>query len=343
MKRKVAFFSITALLIIAIIGVRTCSRQDKELQREVTVLRGETLGTIYSVSIIGSVPEGVRVKLDSLFDDLTKSMSVYDPNSLLSRINRNETVQADKNIAYCINLSRTVSELSDGLYDITVQPLVAALGFSGGGAKYDANIDSLLQFVGYEKLSITDDYRISKPAGTQLVLNSIAKGAIVDIAADFLESLGVEEYLVDIGGEIFCRGANSNGNSWRAGIETPFEGNYSMTGEYIYTVLEVSNVGVATSGNYRNFYIDDEGQKVTHILNPKTGKSTSSNLLSATVIAENCALADAYGTMFIALGLEKSIELLNKTEIAALLIYANEKGDMTIYTSNPMKKYLAKR
>ena len=149
------------------------------------------------------------------------------------------------------------------------------------------------------------------------------------MVARLVESEGVEDYLVDIGGEIFCRGTNAQGKPWGVGVETPFEGNFSLSGEHITKVLRVSNVGMATSGNYRNFRTDSLGRKYTHIINPRSGTSTTSNLLSATVLAESCALADAYATMFITLGYERSVEVAEANHISALFIY-DDNGTMKV-------------
>jgi thiamine biosynthesis lipoprotein len=264
-------------------------------------------------------------------------MSIFDRSSLLSRINRGETAVADDHIIHCVEVAQKVSQISDGAYDITIKPLVEAFGFAGKNPNFKVNVDSLLQFVGYEKLSVEGlEIRKSDPR-VRIDLNSIAKGYTVDLAAQLVESTGCENYLVDIGGEIYCRGTNPRGEAWGVGIETPFEGNFSLAGEHITTVVKVSEVGMATSGNYRNFRTDSEGNKYTHIINPRTGENTSSSLLSATVLAENCALADAYGTMFISLGLERSIEVAEREQIAALFIY-DEGGKMKIYRSKEFEK-----
>lgn len=321
-----------AAAVVALIVV-DCRRSStpKEAQPSVT-LRGEALGTFYQVTAVGSLPADFTTRLDSLFAAANASMSIFAPNSLLSRINRGETSTADEHIIYCINLARGASEISDGSYDITIKPLVEAFGFAGKDPNYKINVDSLLTFVGYEKLSVEGlEIRKSDPR-VKIDLNSIAKGYTVDLAARLVESTGCENYLVDIGGEIFCRGTNPYGEAWGVGIETPFEGNFSLTGEHITTVVRVSEVGMATSGNYRNFRTDSEGNKYTHIINPRTGENTTSSLLSATVLAESCALADAYGTMFISLGLERSLEVAEREQIAALFIY-DDGGKMRVHKS----------
>ena len=318
--------------VVALIVVDCHRKPTPKVAQPSVTLRGEALGTIYQITAVGSLPDNFGTRLDSLFALANSSMSIFDPNSLLSRINRGETNVADDHIIHCIEIAQNVSQLSDGAYDITIKPLVEAFGFAGKNPDYTINIDSLLNFVGYEKVT-TDGNTIHKSdPRVKIDLNSIAKGYIVDLAARLVESTGCENYLVDIGGEIYCRGTNPRGERWGVGIETPFEGNFSLTGEHITTIVRVSEVGMATSGNYRNFRTDSEGNKYTHIINPRTGESTTSSLLSATVLAESCALADAYGTMFIALGLERSFEVAEEAGIAALFIY-DDGGKMRVRKS----------
>ena len=329
MKRTNIIIPIVAVVVLVGLMAFDCNRRTSTQPTPSTTLRGEALGTFYQITAKGSLSESFPERLDSLLGVINRSMSIFDKGSLLSRINRGETDQADEHIIYCIDLAHTVSELSDGAYDITVKPLVEAFGFAGKRGNYAINTDSLLQFVGYCKLS-HDGLRIIKAdPRVQIDLNSIAKGATVDMVARLVESEGITDYLVDIGGEIFCRGTNAYGKPWGVGVETPFEGNFSLTGEHVTKVIRVSDIGMATSGNYRNFRTDSLGNKYTHIINPRTATSTTSNLLSATVLAESCALADAYATMFITLGLERSVEVAKQNNISTLFIY-DEGGKMRV-------------
>ncbi len=325
-------------IALAALVLTSCSPTPRTIKFE-----GRALGTLYHITVNNPTFEfeEAQAGLEELFAEANREMSVFDENSLLSRINRGATDSLSPNIIYCIEMAEQVSRLSGGAYDITIQPLVEAYGFAGDDPNFSPDLEKLLPLVDYRQIAISDG-RIVRPAGVQIGLNSIAKGAVVDMAAAYLESLGAEEYLVEIGGEIFCKGNNIQGNPWRVGIETPFEGNFSLTGEYIEAILTISGQGMATSGNYRNYRTDSLGRKLTHIIDPRTGLNTESNLLSATVVAENCALADAYGTMFIALGYEASVELMEREEIAALLIWADPEGEMQITLSEKMKKHFQK-
>lgn len=322
-------------VLTAIVLMCSCSGN-----KESHVYEGFALGTSYSVIVKGKAPGDMQEKINAVFDEANASVSVFNPNSLLSRINRNETDLVNGDVAYCIALADSISRLSGGRYDITVQPLMKAYGFRGEDQDEEVNVDSLLQFVGYRKISVRDGRIIKQHPETQIDLNSVAKGYTVDKVGRMLEEQGVKEYLVNVGGEIVCRGKNREGRDWTVGVETPLEGNYIQGGDTQY-ILHVSGKGVATSGNYRNFHTDSKGRKFTHIVDPLTGRNTASNLLSATVIAETCALADALGTMFIALGLEDSVRMIGEyPELAAMLIYADENGEMRLLFSEAMRPYM---
>ena len=311
-----------------------------ERRTPATSIEGFALGTVYSVTVADRAPDSLRQRVEAIFAEADTTLSVFNENSLLSRLNRNETDRVNDDIARNIALARSVSELSGGRYDITILPLVEAYGFLNDPQHEGIDIDSVLQYVGYRKIDVRDGRLVKQYPQTRIDLNSIAKGYIVDRVAAMLESEGSERYLVNIGGEIFCRGTNPSGKPWSIAIDTPYEGNY-IPGEHTMTVLHVSGVGVATSGNYRNFHTGEDGTRYTHIIDPITGRNTASNLLSATVIAESCARADALGTMFIALGLDDALALLQEhPDIAALLIYAQPDGSMKIHTSEAMQQYL---
>ena len=303
-------------------------------------IEGIALGTLYKVTVTSNAPANMRSKVEHVCAEADSMMSVFNPHSLLSRLNRNETDSLTEDIVSNIELARKVSEMSNGKYDITVHPIVEAYGFVDGTPQTDADIDSLLKLVGYDKIEIRDGRLVKQNPGTQITLNSIAKGYTVDKVASMLETEGVRNYLVNIGGEIFCRGVNPNGENWHIAIDTPYEGNYAP-GASTSKIINVSGMGVATSGNYRNFLTASDGRKFTHIIDPTTGGTTESDLLSATVVAESCALADAMGTMFMALGYDASLRLLEAhPEIAALLIYSDASGNMKIHASTAMEQYL---
>lgn len=302
---KIAFITI-ALVALTITVLRSRNSDDYAVvnSADYSVIQGSALGTFVEIRCPDTFSTDEIITMIQEVDNESKmSMSIFDPNSLLSRINRNETDQLDEHIIRNITLAHRFSELSEGAYDITVKPLTDAWGFGRSEEMVsNPNIDSLMEFVGYEKIAIVDGTIQREDYRTQIDLNSIAKGYTVDLMADRLEQMGIDDYLVNIGGEIRCKGHNAMGVDWSIGIETPYEGNMEM--DSFEMIVQVSDCAVATSGNYRRFHTTDEGLKVVHTINPHTGYSLTSNLLSATVIAETCAEADAAATMFMAMGSE---------------------------------------
>lgn len=312
-------------LIVLIFCVVGCG--SPENRREYVTVDGQMLGTfLHIVACTDAEPSEIYERMMTLDSVAKRSMSIFDENSLLSRINRGETDSLDAHIVYNIELARRVNLLSGGAYDVTIKPLTSAYGFARENREHRVNVDSLLEFVGMEKISVQDGRLIKADERVQLDFNSIAKGYTVDLAASELEKMGIENYLVDIGGEVRCKGVNKKGGEWRVGVETPFEGNQS-NGEFIQQVISLSNCSMATSGNYRRYYVNDDGKKVAHTIDPRTGESVISELLSATVVAPTCAEADAYGTMFMALGKERAIELACQMAEQGVYVYFITSGD----------------
>ncbi len=266
------------------------------------------------------------------------SMSIFDANSLLSRLNRNLTDSVDAHIAFNLRLADSVSRLCGGRYDVTVKPLVEAWGFAGREHDARPNVDSLLQFVGYDKVKVVEGRLVKADERMQLDFNSIAKGYTVDLLARRLESLGARNYMVEIGGEVVCKGSSPKNREWRIGVETPFDGNMTE-GDYLTRVVKINEGALATSGNYRRFYLDAEGRKVAHTIDPRTGCSAVSRLLSATVVAPTCAEADAFGTMFMALGADDAMAFVDRhPHMKVLFIFAGEgDDDYKVYISPAMQ------
>ncbi len=271
---------------------------------------GAMLGTTFHVctDAVGLTPTELYEEMMRIDTEAKASLSIFNPKSLLSRINRGDTDSLDCHLVRNFTLARTLGEKYDTHYDITVKPLTDAWGFAAKSATANPNIDSLLQFVGYDKWSLDGCRVVRNDSRVQFDLNSIAKGYTVDLVAEMLEAHGAENYIVEVGGEIRCRGINAKGNTWRVGIDSPEEGNMHP-GHTLAAAVELREKALATSGNYRRFYIDPSGRKVVHTINPTTGRSTTSRLLSATVVTNNCATADALATMFMAVGEERAVEL----------------------------------
>ena len=270
-------------------------------------IQGEALGTFVQVKCNTSLPtETISNIIQEVDRESKNSMSIFSPMSLLSRINRNETDSLDSHITRNIELAHRFSVISDGAYDITIKPLTDALGFGKEEAQNSVNVDSLLEFVGYELLAIEDGRLRKADSRVEIDLNSIAKGYTVDLIAERLEALQIADYMVNIGGEIRCRGINAKGERWSIAIETPYDGHMAM--DSFEKIVRIADKAVATSGNYRRYYLTESGEKVAHTIDPKSGCSAVSTLLSATVIAPTCAEADAAATMFMSLGATNSAE-----------------------------------
>lgn len=337
------FTFLRTILIFSVLSAITLLAGCGSEKAPYRVVDGQMLGTFLHLSVQTTQQANVIYeKMMEIDAEAKRSMSIFDENSLLSRINRSETDSIDHHIKFNLELAGRVTEVSDGAYDVTVKPLVEAYGFAGKERQASVNVDSLMEFVGFDKLRIEGNRLIKGDNRVQIDFNSIAKGYTVDLAAEALEEMGAENYIVDIGGEVRCKGVNTKAGAWRIGIETPFDGN-NTAGEHIQQIISLSNCALATSGNYRRFYVDESGRKVAHTIDPRTGMSVVSDLLSATVIAPTCAEADAYGTMFMALGKERAIEVARKLERQGVMVYfiaSGANGNYEIYYSSALASSL---
>lgn len=306
---------------------------------EYNQIQGFTQGTTYKIIFGNNTHKDYTASIDSILKDFDMSLSEYIPNSIISRINANDSnVIIDEHFKTVFLKSKQIWEQSDGLMDITVGPIIDALGFGPASkTKVDsAKIKGLLKYVGLEKVSLENGRIIKADTAIKLDVNSIAQGYSVDVVSDFLESEGIVNYMVEIGGEVRAAGKNSNGLNWRIGIDRPEDGNM-VPGEKLQAIISINNQSVTTSGNYRNYY-EEKGVKYTHIINPKTGFSVNSRLLSVTIVAKDCITADGWDTAFMVMGLEKSIEKLKQhPELEALLIYNDEQGDYQEYMTDGLK------
>ena len=280
-----------------------------------------------------------QTEIDHLLAEFDTSLSTYNPLSLISKINNNKTTITDYYFREVYNKAEEVYKSSNGAFDITVAPLVNAWGF-GFKNKEEityAKIDSILEFVGFNKVCLKDSFIIKSDPRLMLDVNAIAQGYSVDIVAQFLEIKGVENYLVEIGGELRTKGVNKKGHNWRVGIDKPIDNN-NIPGENLQAIVSLSNKSLATSGNYRKFYVRD-GVKYSHTIDPATGYPVTHSLLSTTVIASDCITADAYATAFMVMGLEKAFNLAEKLpEIEAIFIYNDDSGEYQIKYTDQMQE-----
>lgn len=302
--------------------------------------RGLIFGTIYNITYQNG--KSLRADIDKELELFDASLSMFNENSLISRINRNEDVTVDSLFSKVFRTAMSVSETTDGCFDITVAPLVNAwgFGFTEEIAPSKAKIDSIMQIVGWQKVKLTPEGKIEKQdPRIMLDCSAIAKGYAVDVIADLLKRKGVKNYMVDIGGEVDVAGVNPSGNLWRIGINKPDDDPESRKQD-LQDILEITDKGIATSGNYRNFYYKD-GMKYAHTIDPKTGRPVQHSILSSTVIANECMVADALSTGFMVMGLERAKELVAKfPDIEAYFIYSDEEGNYQTFMTEGMKKYV---
>ncbi|MCC8089749.1 MAG: FAD:protein FMN transferase [Rikenellaceae bacterium] len=332
MKKLNILISALAVTALSLTGCKNDSPQYVQ-----SVFDGFIQGSTYHIVIKDTVRHDVSAALDSIYRLMDMSMSVYEPNSLISRINRNETDSLDIYIEECIRVAEEVSIETGGVYDITIKPLTAAYGFAGEVSAEEVNVDSLLQLVGYDKIRIVERRLVKERPEIQLDLNSIAQGYTVDLIAKYFDALGLENYIIEMGGEIFSRGTNMKGISWVVGIDKPFEGNYTP-GADLQVKLKLSGKGLATSGNYRKFYTDESGRKVVHTVNARTGEPVVSTMLSATVVGPDATAADVWGTVFMIVGLERTKEILAEhTELAAYIVYSGDNGEYLVYATDNLE------
>ncbi|WP_188220287.1 FAD:protein FMN transferase [Flavobacterium pokkalii] len=309
--------------------------------KEVIKIEGNAQGTTYHISYIAPDNKNYKRDIDSILKIIDLSMSTWIPNSIISKINDNDkNISIDNYFAEVFKKSIEVSEKTNGYFDITIAPLVNFWGFGATPKKTidKSKIDSLVQLVNYKMLKLEGNKIIKQNPKIQIDFNAIAQGYSVDILANYLENKGIANYLVELGGELKTKGRKGDEN-WKIGIDTP---NEKPTAENpLKAIIILDNKALATSGNYRKFY-EENGQKFSHIINPKTGYPARQNLLSATVIANDCITADAYATVFMVMGLEQSKVFLEKNKELKLEVYFiyNDKGIWKTYISEGLKKSL---
>ena len=283
---------------------------------------GMVFGTTYSITY--QYHENLKSDIEGVMQQVDNSLSPFNKSSVITAINNNTSTKADKYLTEVFTLAQTVNKETDGAFDITVAPLVNAwgFGFRNGTRPTDTQTDSLLAIVGQEKVTLKDGEIIKSDPRIMLDCSAIAKGFGVDKVAEFLAGKGIENFLVEIGGEISARGKNSRGTEWNIGVTKPVDYSLSINQEN-QAVQQITDKAMATSGNYRNFYYEG-GKKYAHTINPHTGKPAQSDILSATVIAPSCAIADAYATAFMVLGSDKAKEILKKhPELKAYFILSD--------------------
>lgn len=315
---------------------------------------GSVFHTLYKIKYQSDVL--LTDKIDKELQAFNLSLNPFNPNSILAKVNRNEDIEVDQWFTDVFNKAMLVAEQSNGSFDVTAAPFINLWGF---GFERQDNIsqqviDSMKAFVGYQKIHLDGSRVIKDDPRTLLTFSAIAKGYASDVIAALLEREGVENYMVEIGGEVTAKGVNQNGRCWQIAIDKPGsdqkpedgqnvkseDDQTTMVKKYQEIVALCNPCGMATSGNYRNFYVKD-GKKYAHTINPHTGYPSEQNILSATVIASDCMTADAYATAFMAMGLDDALELAAKLpEIEYYFIYTDAADQEQVAMSEGMKQMI---
>lgn len=325
------------LILVSLIIITGCNSENKSLIK----IDGKAQGTTWHITYLSEDSSNHKSAIDSLLKLIDNSMSTYLPSSIISRINKNDKdVIVDHYFVDVYKKSREVSEKTGGLFDVTVAPLVNAwgFGFTKKASVDSAMIDSILNFVDYKMIRLQGNKLIKTKPQTMLDFNAIAQGYSVDVLTAYLESMGINNYLVELGGEVKAKGKKNNEN-WKVGIDQPNENNISE--RKLEAIINLNNKALATSGNYRKFY-EENGKKYAHILDPHSGYPAKQDLLSATVLAADAITADAYATAFMVMGLERSKQFLANNKDLNLEVYFifDQNGSWKTYSSESLKKWI---
>ena len=303
--------------------------------------RGMVFGTVYHITYQSS--KSLQKDIEAELAKVDASLSPFNERSIITAVNENRDTVVNKMFSDVFALAMKISDSTNGAFDITVAPLVNAwgFGFKGGAMPSRHQVDSLKALVGYHKVSLSNG-RVSKTdPRIMLDCSSIAKGYGCDVVAKFLSAKGIDNYMVEIGGEIVTRGISEKRLPWKIGVTKPTDDSLNVNQE-IQTIINVTDKAMATSGNYRNFYYKN-GRKYAHTIDPSTGYPVQHNILSSTVIADDCATADAYATAFMVMGLDKAKTILSRhPELLAYFILASDDGTNKVWFSPSMKDKIAK-
>jgi thiamine biosynthesis lipoprotein len=331
-KKKVLLQSL--FLLFLIIGTIIIVKQQRNTPYQHNT--GFIFGTIYNVTY--QYDHDINGEILQELNKVDASLSTFNKTSIISQINSGKSPTVDDMFADVFTLAADISKETDGAFDITVAPLVNMWGF---GFKHNTmpnshSVDSIKHFIGYDKVALQGRKVVKKDQRVTLDCSAIAKGYGSDVIARLLKSKGIDNFMIEIGGEIVTKGLSEKRLPWKIGVTKPSDDSLN-TNQEIQTVLNVTDKAMATSGNYRNFYYKG-GKKYAHTIDPHSGYPVQHSLLSATVLANNCATADAYATAFMVMGIEKAKIILDKhPELMAYFIYADKDGKNAVWYSKSMK------
>ncbi len=305
---------------------------------------GFAQGTTYSMIFENSGnldPVQVKSAVEKILREFDMSLSLYQDSSILSKVNRNENPDLDAYFTEAFDRSAEINKLTDGAFDITVGPVVKAWGFGPDSRKNfsESKRDSLMALVGMEKVKIVNGKVEKDDPGINLDFNAIAQGYSVDVICSYFDSMKISSYLVEIGGEVRVKGSKG-GDYWKIGIDRPEDNNF-IPGNNLQAIVKLKDRSLATSGNYRKFYVEN-GIKYSHTIDPKTGYPAKNQLLSATILADDCGTADGIATACMVFGKEKTIEFLNDhPEFGAFLVYSDDNGNFKTWLSEKLKGFIS--
>lgn len=327
----------TGFVLFPVIFLFSCVPEQQKV-----MFQGQTQGTYYAITYFDVKGRNLQHQIDSILKAFDYSVSMWVPESIISRINRGDsTARPDAWFIDIFKRSQEISVATDGAFDCTVGPLVNAWGFGfKGKIKMDrSKVDSLLQFVGYQKVSLDSQNQIIKPEGFKFDFNAIAQGYSADVISNYLASKGIKNYLVDIGGEVLGKGVKPDGQPWLVGIENPAAD--SLSQRSINTRVKLADKALATSGSYRKYY-EENGKRFSHEIDPHTGYPVKHSLLSVSVLAPDCATADGYATAFMVMGFDKAREFVeNEPDLDAFFIVDGGGGAFKTYATEGLEELVA--
>ena len=316
------------LVIIGLLTLASCNKQPQKV-----VLQGLAQGSYYAVTYFDDEGRNFQQEIDSIVHAVDMSVNLWVDSSVISNVNRNEDVTLDAIFIDNFNIAQEAARLSDGYFDPTISPVVVAWGFSykNGDSITPQLIDSLKRLVDYRNIRIENGRIVKENPAMQLDFNAIAQGYTSDMIAHFLDSRGIKNYLVDTGGEIMAKGEKPNAQPWIVGIEKPAE-NWDSE-RTVQTRVALRNKGLVTSGSTRK-YVERDGKRYSHCIDPTTGYPVEHQVLSATVLAENSVWADALASICMVMGMEQSLPLIESMDgVEAYYIFVNEKNELETFAT----------
>ena len=303
---------------------------------------GRVFGTYYNIRY--EATNDLEDSIQAAFNAFDNSLSLFNPHSILSAVNENRDTTTNALFETMWAEAERVYGLSGGAFDVTVAPLVKAFGFGRKSDQFSAissqTIDSLRAFVGFNKVQLIDHHIIKSDPRVQIDGGAVAKGQACDLIASLFRSQGCENYLVDIGGEVVAHGLNAKGEPWHVGITKPNLNNEGAQDE-LQDILAVTDICMATSGNYRNYYYEGTERR-SHTIDPRTGYPVQHSVLSATVVSSSCMRADALATACMVLGAKQAIDMINRAEDAACYLIVAKNDSLTVISSQNWAEFIKK-